>query len=268
MTDLYTTYLLCRFFRQDPKSVRILFIDAHPKGNLDILWSQLFHSYTRLGHLKNVSSILYRQLIWAQPQQQSEIDISQLRKKAPSYLSDFREHVLKQFDIDYQTNPQLNCQSLKIFFLVRHNYVAHPRNPSGKIGRRLPDERQILKELKMKFSEYSNINFTWNHFEELSIAEQLKIIIETDIFVGIHGAGLTHVLFLKSNRILIELLNIPRGVSHFDLLASMNNVIYQRCLINVGSVETTKEIYDCITKKLVKVCPSVTLSPILLKVQR
>ncbi|CAF4233075.1 unnamed protein product, partial [Rotaria sordida] len=39
ITDVYTVYLLCCFFQRNPKSVRILFLDAHPKGNLDILWS-------------------------------------------------------------------------------------------------------------------------------------------------------------------------------------------------------------------------------------
>ena len=261
MTDLYTVYILCRFFRRDPKSVRILFLDAHPQGNLDILWSQLFHSYTRLGHMKNISSIVYRELVWSQPQPKSEIDIDQKRRVAPSYLSDFREHFLKQFGIDHQTNSNANCQSLKIFFLVRHNYVAHPRNPSGKVARQLPDEDKVLKQLKMTFSEYSNINFTWYHFENLSIVEQLKVIIETDIFLGIHGAGLTHVLFLKSNRALIELVDSPRAVSHFELLASMNKVIHQYCLIDVGSLAITQSIYDCITQQLVKMCPSVTLSP-------
>ncbi len=199
-------------------------------------------------------------MIWAQSQTRSEIDIKRNRRVAPSYFFDFREHILKQFNINYQANSQVNCQSLKIFLLVRHNYVAHPRNPSGKTDRKLSNEKQILNDLKMKFSKYPNVNFSWNHFEELSIVEQLKIIVETDIFIGIHGAGLTHVLFLKSNHLLIELLNFPRGLSHFDLLASMNNVKYQRCLINTGSSTTAQAIYNCITMKLSKLCPSVTPS--------
>jgi glycoprotein 2-beta-D-xylosyltransferase len=260
MTDLYTVYLLCRFFQQEPKSVRILFIDAHPKGNLDLLWSQLFHSYTRLGHLKNVSSILYRKLIWSQPQPRSEIDIQQNRRVAPSYFFDFRDHILKQFNINYQADPKMSCQSLKIFFLVRHNYVAHPRNPTGKIGRQLLNEKEILDDLKMKFSQYPNVNFSWNHFEELSFVEQLKIIVETDIFVGVHGAGLTHVLFLKSNRALIELAGFTQIGDHFDLLASMNKINYHRCMISDGSPSATQTIYDCITKKLSEMCPSTTTS--------
>lgn len=118
LADLYTVYLLCRFFQRDPKSVRILFLDAHPKGNLDVFWSHLFHSYTRLGHLKHVPSIFYKELIWSQPQPKSEIDLSQDRRTAPSFFFDFREHVLKQFNINYETNKIFNCKSLQLFFLV------------------------------------------------------------------------------------------------------------------------------------------------------
>ena len=257
MTDVYTSYLLCRFFSYDPKSVRILFLDAHPKGNLDLLWTQIFHSYTRLGHLKNSSSIEYRELIWAQPQPKSEIDINQSRQTAPSFLEDFREHFLKQFNIDYQTNLKVNCQSLKIFFLVRHNYVAHPRNPTGKITRQLPNEQQVLDELKGKFAQHANINFTTNHFEQLPFVEQLKIIVDTDVFVGVHGAGLTHVFFLKSNRILIELTPSKQTGKHFSLLSSIHQINYHACrlLADRSPTASAQRIYDCITKKIFELCP-------------
>jgi glycoprotein 2-beta-D-xylosyltransferase len=260
VTHLYTAYLLCRFLQRDPKSVRILFLDAHPKGNLDPLWSQLFHSYTRLGHLKNVSAIFYRELVWSQPQLESEIDVKQNRRIAPSFFFDFREHVLKQFNTNYQINQQLNCQSLNILFLVRHNYVAHPRNPSGKITRQLSNEKQILHDLKIRFSKYPNINFSSNHFEQLTIEEQLNTIVQTDLLIGMHGAGLTHVLFMKSNRALIELVTAPSTGIHFDLISSMNNVKYHRCVILDGAETTSKMIYDCITKQLFEMCPSMTRS--------
>ena len=259
ITDLYTVYLLCRFFQRDPKSVRILFLDAHPKGNLDRFWSQLFHSFTRLGQLKNGSSIFYNELIWSQPQLESEIDIQRNRIIPPSFFSEFREHILQQFNINDEKTKILNCESLNIFFLVRHNYVAHPRNPSGRIMRQLSNEKQILDDLKRKFSNKTNIEFSSNHFEELSIEEQLKIIVNTDIFVGMHGAGLTHVLFLKPNRVLIELATHSwLGHRHFELLASASNINYRRCLIIDGASTTSQMILNCIDEKLSQMCPPVT----------
>ncbi|CAM4873471.1 unnamed protein product [Rotaria socialis] len=260
ITDLYTVYLLCCFFRRDPKSVRILFLDAHPKGSLDILWSQLFHSYTRLGELKASPSIFYRELIWSQPQSQSEIDVQRYRKSAPSCFVKFREHVLKQFNINYKENEKVNCQALNVFFLVRHNYVAHPRNPSGKITRQLTNEQQILDDLKMKFSKYPNVNFSFNHFEESSMEQQLNVISQTDIFIGVHGAGLTHVLFMKPNRCLIELTTLLwESQHHFELMASINSINYRRCLTTDGSQDTSQTIFECVKSKIDRMC---SLAPV------
>lgn len=260
MTDLYTAYALCRFLRKDPKSVQILFLDAHPRGNLDIFWSKMFHSFVRLGHLKTHSSILYDELIWAQPQSKSELDVQQNRRLAPSFFFDFREHILRQFNLNPQTNIELSCQALNILFLVRHNYVAHPRNPSGKISRQLDNEKEILEKLKTKFASSPAINFTSNHFENLSIDQQLSIILQTDLFLGMHGAGLTHVLFLKPNRALIELVPSDLIGTHFELMASINKIKYHRCSINNGASNTAETIYNCINLKLLELCPKISLA--------
>ena len=260
ITDLYTVYLLCQFFRRDPKTVRILFLDAHPKGNLDILWSKLFHSFTRLGQLKNISSILYRELIWSQPQPQSEIDVQRHRTVPPSFFSDFRQHILNQFLRDNPSNDKQKCDLVNIFFLLRGNYVAHPRNPSGTISRKLSNEKEILNLLKIQFSNSSNINFTFGHFEQLTIKEQLRTIVETDLFVGMHGAGLTHVIFLKPNRTLIELTSSDwESQNHYELLASISNVNYHRCTIIDGASTTAQTILNCIKEKLFQMCPLMTM---------
>ena len=254
-------YLLCRFFQRDPKTVRILFLDAHPKGNLDILWSKLFYSFTRLGQLKNISSILYHELIWSQAQPESEIDVQRRRTITPSFFSDFRQHILNQFHIDYQNNDKLDCKAMKVYFLLRGNYVAHPRNPSGKIGRKLLNGIKIVDDLKMQFSNSSNIKFTFGYFEQLTIEEQLRTIVDTDLFVGMHGAGLTHVIFLKPNRTLIEL-NIFRQSNegrHFKLLASFNNVNYHLCLIYSRRSTTAQSILNCMEEKMSQMCPTLTM---------
>ena len=260
ITDLYTVYLLCRFFRHDPKTVRILFLDAHPKGNLDLLWSQLFHSYIRLGHL-NVSSVFYKELIWSPPQSESELDLKQSRNVPPSYFIDFRQHILQEFHIHSQKNKDFNCQNINIFFLLRHNYIAHPRNPTGKIQRQLINENQILNKLKIQLQNISSIHFTFNYFEQLPIEQQLSITTQTDIFIGMHGAGLTHVLFMKSNRSLIELITNDWQIQkHFEQMALINNINHHRCLIRNGHSTTTQTIFNCITKKLFHMCPSFKLS--------
>ncbi|CAF0862246.1 unnamed protein product [Adineta ricciae] len=258
MTDLYTAYILCRFFQRDPKSVRILFLDAHPHGNLDVYWSKLFHSYSRLGHLKKYSKILYHEIIWAQPQAQSDIDVQRHRKQTPSFFADFRQHMLKQFHADSTATRTVNCESLQIFYLGRRNYVAHPRNPSGKVTRQLPNEKQVLETLQKKFSGYSKLNFTYNYFEQLPIEEQLQTIARTDVFIGMHGAGLTYVTMLKPNRALVELSGPSwQSQDHFQQLAIINQVRYRQCAIQDESPTVAEKIFDCTKEKVLELCPSI-----------
>lgn len=257
ITDLYNVYLVCRFFRSNPKFVRILFLDAHPKGNLDRLWSQLFHSYTRLGQL-NYSTILFDDLIWSPIQSKSEIDVDQDRMIAPSYFFDFRQHILEQFDIHSNRNEKINCRHVNIFFLLRRNYIAHARNPSGTIQRQLLNENEILKQIQSHFQNRSSIQFDSGYFEQLSFEKQLEIISQTDIFIGMHGAGLTHVIFLKSNRILIELTTYERQMlKHFERMSSINQINYHRCLIENGQPTTSNTIWSCLRKKLLELCPNI-----------
>lgn len=49
-------------------------------------------------------------------------------------------------------------------------------------------------------------------FENLSFPEQIQVAQYTDVLVGVHGAGLTHGMFLPENSVMIEIL--PPGLAH------------------------------------------------------
>jgi len=114
----------------------------------------------------------------------------------------------------------------------------------------------------MKFSIYPHVNFTFNYFERLSIEEQLKTIIQTDIFIGMHGAGLTHVIFLHSKRALVELApSLWLSQQHFELMASMNNINFRRCSISNESPTTAQTIFECTREMIAQMCPLMTVIP-------
>jgi hypothetical protein len=86
--------------------------------------------------------------------------------------------------------------------------------------------------------------------------QQLSIITQTDIFISINGAGLTHLLFMKSNRILIELATVEwQKYKHFEQLSLINNINYYCCSIENGHPTTAETIFNCITNKLFQICP-------------
>ncbi|CAF0779939.1 unnamed protein product [Didymodactylos carnosus] len=264
ITDLYTVYILCRFFNRDPKETRILFVDGHPKGNLDNLWSTLFHSYKRLGQYRtsNQSMIFYQELIWSYQQSLSHLDVARGDVKERVYINEFRRHVLTSFNISIiDDSSPVNCDHVSIFLLLRKNYIAHPRNPTGKVSRQIGNEAQLLQELKRKLNEstlFANkIKFNSGSFETLSVHDQLNTVFNSDIVLGIHGAGLTHALFMKQNRVMIELYS--RTADHFRLLAQAHNVNYLHCVITETEVSATT-VAGCITQMFKLMCPQTVIS--------
>uniref|UniRef100_A0A8D0B5J0 EGF domain-specific O-linked N-acetylglucosamine transferase n=1 Tax=Salvator merianae TaxID=96440 RepID=A0A8D0B5J0_SALMN len=62
-------------------------------------------------------------------------------------------------------------------------------------------------------------------YRELRFKEQLRITHNTDIFIGIHGAGLTHLLFLPDWAVIFELYNCEDERCYLDL-ARLRGVHY------------------------------------------
>lgn len=78
------------------------------------------------------------------------------------------------------------------------------------------DTRHILNEADMLKALHAYAKVTKgmkllvrNDFEAAKFLEQVAILASTDILIGPHGAGLTNVLFMKPQSVLIEL--IPNG---------------------------------------------------------
>lgn len=70
-------------------------------------------------------------------------------------------------------------------------------------------------------STYPHVKVQSIDMAGLPLQEQLEIVQGTDVLVGVHGAGLTHGMFLPPNSVMVELL--PFGVNHkgFRNMASL-----------------------------------------------
>ncbi|KAJ9206950.1 hypothetical protein DTO021D3_1686 [Paecilomyces variotii] len=78
-----------------------------------------------------------------------------------------------------------------------------------KESRRLIDQEAYLDGIRQQFQ---HVTVRAVDFASISFREQLQIVRTTDVLVGVHGAGLTHALFLKPNSVVVEIL--PAGLNH------------------------------------------------------
>jgi EGF domain-specific O-GlcNAc transferase len=120
----------------------------------------------------------------------------------------FSEHVLHRLDIE-----QLPRQSpkLRITFLARRSMY-----------RRILNEDELFAEL-LKDERYEAQIVDFDH--GITFSDQLRVVRNTDILIGMHGAGLTHLLFLPKWAALFELYNCEDPNCYRDL-ARMRGVHY------------------------------------------
>lgn len=219
MTDWYNTFLVTKVFKLDPKNVTILWIDGHPAGGLDATWSTLFGEVRRIGEIRN--PVLFPNMIWGIVGYDSPLDEHNL-PEVP-YLEEFRKFFLSKHQILPEDYP--NCQQLNILIIWRRDYVAHPRNPSGSVVRKIKNEDELLNKIKTYFNGH---NVKGIQIDKLSMHEQLAVISKTDILIGMHGAGLSHTLFLPRHGGLIEMFPLyhPAENIHFRCMAEWRHMYY------------------------------------------
>jgi len=131
-------------------------------------------------------------------------------------FDDFKKTILNNFGIEYRKNSTKN-----ITFILRKG------------------TREIINIdfVKDKLQSY-NINYIY--LENHTVKEQLEIIANTDILIGVHGAGLSWCIFMKSGSTLIEMYPGNSNTDNYIRWCKIANINYKRLCINI----TTGNVND------------------------
>ncbi|XP_045470224.1 EGF domain-specific O-linked N-acetylglucosamine transferase isoform X1 [Harmonia axyridis] len=112
----------------------------------------------------------------------------------------FSKHILHRLKIPFYKRYN---KKIRITFLSRETRY-----------RRILNEDEIVTSLnKNKHYEVQKISFN----QHIPFKKQLEITRNTDIFIGIHGAGLTHLLFLPQWAAVFEVYNCEDPNCYLDL---------------------------------------------------
>jgi len=105
--------------------------------------------------------------------------------------------------------------------------MTHPRNPSAIVRRKIANQRQLESSLRMLNPDFRIRSV---QLERLTIRQQLQLVTSSDVLLGMHGAGLSHAMFLPDHAGLIELvpLGLGRGNRHFEAIARWRRLHYER----------------------------------------
>jgi len=94
--------------------------------------------------------------------------------------------------------------------------------------------RRITNIDKVK-ERLSRFRINYVSLENLSIREQLDIVSNSDILIGVHGAGLTWGIFMKEGSQMIEMFPGNSNVDDYRRWCKIANINYRRMTINISS---------------------------------
>ena len=190
---------LAFFTAEDVQNTQVIILDDHPQGPYYELWS-LFAEKPMLRwkdrhtntppSLNNIIIPLpgASNPLWQGDWKVQSCDHSKL-------LRTFSQRTLQFYKV--ASDPKPADMPLVVTFIDR------------KEKRRLIDKDLYINKLRLKFPA---IEVQMVDFAELSFSEQLKVARQTDLLVGVHGAGLTHGLFQRPGSAMVEI--IPNNLAH------------------------------------------------------
>ena len=153
-------------------------------------------------------------------------------------FNDFKKTILNNYNIEYKKNVKIN-----ITFILRK-------------GTR---EITNIDYVKNKLQSY-NVNYIF--LENHSIKEQIEIIANTDILIGLHGAGLSWCIFMKNNATLIEMYPGNSNTDNYIRWCNIANIKYNRLILDITSgnvndfrnanVNINDDQITCIKKNIIK----------------
>ncbi|KAL1887808.1 hypothetical protein Sste5346_009983 [Sporothrix stenoceras] len=129
----------------------------------------------------------------------------------------FVQRVFAHFDLPQLAGPKTNKDGMEpivVTFIDRRG------------TRRLLNNVPLLEALRQKFPS-DNIVIQSIDMATLSLPDQLRLVQDTDVLVGVHGAGLTHTMFMRHGAGAIVEIQ-PEGLAYkgFRNLAAMTGHRY------------------------------------------
>lgn len=239
MCEWFNVFMISKLFNEDPHTVDILFLDDRPTSPLDGTWEVLF------GHVIRYKEVpldtTYETLIWSVVGYNSPLNYHNLY--SVPYIEEFHNFVLDAYHV--QRGRALDCKSLHVTVIWRRDYMTHPERKNltnGLVHRKFQNEDEILKTLA---SVFVNDVIKTIILEQIPMKQQLDLISETDVLIGMHGAGMAHAMFLHKHAVVLEFFpNYWGFLRHFKMFSKWRGVKY----VGWQNTDPSNEYADFYTK--------------------
>jgi hypothetical protein len=218
--DFMNMFLVSKILGSDVSNQQVLLFDKHPDGPYKELIHKAFapvhgvHRHhdkyseqkvvfdTIIFHLESPAGLIFPKVSRPDP----------MRCYRTSLYDAYRRHILQSFNLLNVAPPPIPTATL----ILRH------RTTHKNVGRILANEVEVVKALRT--GNMMKVNVV--DMAGMSYGEQLKMIRNSNIVVGVHGAGLMLVMFAAEEAVLVEIHPSYRQDRHFRHASRMTGKIY------------------------------------------
>ncbi len=219
--DLYDAFLWSRFLGYPRQQTSILWLDDFPPSPYQGLWQEMFAETT---HLANIGPTRCERLALGRVNEYSLL--SQCLGPRPPWFAEFVASL-----------PGQPGRGRSITLVSREKAKE----------RRLWNRSELYDALRSRYCQVGCVVL-----EDLSIAEQIEVANTSKVLLGMHGAGLTSILFLPPDAVVLEMFpdlfhcfrfpyrNLARwrGLEYRAILARSAQAPVSRVLALVDSLHT------------------------------
>ncbi|KAK2745274.1 hypothetical protein FQN57_003969 [Myotisia sp. PD_48] len=189
---------------EDAKNTQVVILDRRKNGPYFHLWSLFAERPTiRLANISHDALLSENVIVplagGSNPLWQGDWEVFPCQRS--DLLRVFSNRVLDHYQVD-RSKPRE--EQIVVTFIDRKS-------------RRLTHQESYLEALSKNMSQ---IKVQSIDFAAIPFKEQLKVARATDVLVGVHGAGLTHSMFLREGSVVVEIL--PRDFNHKGFLNVAN----------------------------------------------
>lgn len=203
MTDWWNSFMSMPddSSKSEQPAVNVLFLDAHPQGNLDDTWKILFGGKVKYAqHLPHATCLENARFV-------------PVGYTSPLFPRSRREQCVSTHQMSAFVDFLVSRHGLsdvpkipgRVVVLDRVPYVSHPRSDVKKAQRTLGNLRENAKQLPSQAKSATPLDVQVHTMIDMTIQEQIQVIREASIVIANHGAGLTHLMWLHDDAHVIEL---------------------------------------------------------------
>ena len=234
-TDFLNAFITSYVNGWDPEEVTLLLLDNHDKGPYDPLWDRMFarlvrtkEFYEEQSRLASGKVVRFAQLALSPPGYTSiffakdpecTAGVGLLRAFA-TYVLNALNLSMRTLDVDDASDP------IRITLISRRPYSTFVDH--SFMGRQMANEAEVAEMLEsLVLPRGRPVVVDVVDFGQYAFNRQLDIVSRTDVLIGMHGAALTHSLFLPSHAALIELRPVRNSPPMYARTSEWSGLIYE-----------------------------------------